>query len=407
MKKIILIVVIVGVILSLSIIFIKKNNNEPLKVIDVESVKIDSIKSYLVEQGVIKPQVGAEINIGARATGLIEKMNVKVGDNVKKGQFIAKIDDREIQKQIEQVKEDINIIHKEIELENTVYPYQRNIYLEAIFDAKSKLTTAQGKYERERTLFSKGFSAKEDLDNLKSDFDNSKASLEQNVLELKKYDKEHRLNLEKLDLELKKQQSLLEELEVRLTYTEIYAPIDGVVTQVAAEAGETIVTGLQVASLITVFNPALLELWVYVDETDIGRVVRGQEVEYTIDTYPDKKFYGNIDRIDIQPEILENIVYYKAIVNIPYDVAMVLKPQMSSQVKIVKSIKEKVLTVPNGALKWDKDKYVVYKVIDKKRNIVEKISIMVGERGDEKSEILEGLKQGDIVATKIDISMDK
>jgi len=77
----------------------------------------------------------------------------------------------------------------------------------------------------------------------------------------------------------------LTELNVRLTYTRIYSPIDGVVSQVNADEGETIVAGLQVANLITVFNPNMLEMWIYIDETDIGQVKLGDYVEYTVDTY--------------------------------------------------------------------------------------------------------------------------
>jgi len=52
--------------------------------------------------------------------------------------------------------------------------------------------------------------------------------------------------------------------------------------------GRRIVAGLQVANLITVFNPNMLEMWIYIDETDIGQVKLGDYVEYTVDTYGDK-----------------------------------------------------------------------------------------------------------------------
>jgi HlyD family secretion protein/macrolide-specific efflux system membrane fusion protein len=67
-------------------------------------------------------------------------------------------------------------------------------------------------------------------------------------------------------------------LRVRLSYTEVKSPIDGVVSQIAAQEGEMIVAGLQVANLVTVIDPTRLEMWTYVDETDIGQVAPGMAV---------------------------------------------------------------------------------------------------------------------------------
>jgi len=93
----------------------------------------------------------------------------------------------------------------------------------------------------------------------------------------------------------------LQQQEVRLTYTRIYSPVAGVVSDVTAQEGETIVAGLQVANLITVLDPALLEMWIYVDETDIGKVGLSQRVEYYVDTFPGRLFQGTIEKIHRNP----------------------------------------------------------------------------------------------------------
>lgn len=403
MKKYFIISGLVVIIATVFILIFINNNNEklPVEVVSKATVKRGELKSVLMEQGVIKPQVGAQIEIGTRATGEVIQMNVKVGDRVTKGQFIAKLDSRDIEKQMKQAREQIYILNKELQLEQETYPYQRNIYLEQIRDATSRMQTALGKYEREVYLYRRGFSAKEELDTIRTDYDAAKAALNQAQLELQRYDREHFLTVERLELEIEKQKSYLEELKVRLSYTEIYSPIDGIVTLVAAEEGETLVSGLQVGNLVTVLNPELLELWIYVDETDISRVSVGQSVEYTVDTYPDKTFVGKIDRINISPDIFENIVYYRAIVNIDNQTAAFLKPEMTTQCKIIIASKKDVLVVPNEALKWMDDHYIVYKIIDDERNLVEEVPVKLGERGDDTTEVLEGLKEGDKVAVEV------
>jgi multidrug efflux pump subunit AcrA (membrane-fusion protein) len=397
------IIIIISVVL-IFLIFGSDSDKSSVKIITKDVVKRGELKSVLMEQGVIKPQVGAQIEIGTRATGEIIDMNVKVGDVVKKGQLIAKLDSRDIEKEISQAREEINILTKELQLENETYPYQRQIYLERISDFESRMQTATGKYERETYLYRRGFSAKEELDIIKSDYDSAKAALNQAKLELDRYDREHNLNVEKIKLEIKKQNSFLEELMVRLSFTDIYSPIDGIVTQVAAEAGETLVSGLQVGNLITVLNPNLLELWIYVDETDISKVSIGQQVEYNVDTYPDRTFTGKVDRINVSPDIFENIVYYRAIVNIDNKTAEFLKPEMTTRCKIIIASKTGKLVIPNEALKWKDNRYIVYKIIDESKGLTEEIPVEIGQQGDTTTEVLEGLMEGDKIAVEVKLS---
>lgn len=191
----------------------------------------------------------------------------------------------------------------------------------------------------------------------------------------------------------------LKQQEIRLTYTKIYSPIDGVVSDVTAQEGETIVTGLQVANLVTVIDPVLLEMWIYVDETDIGRVSLGQQVEYYVDTFPDKLFHGQIEKIYPETVVKDNIVYYLAIVKIKKDIAVFLKPEMTTHIKIIFDEKNNILTAPNGAIKFEKGEQIAYKVLG--TETVEKVILKTGIRGEDKTEILSGVNEGDVLATKI------
>ena len=157
-------------------------------------------------------------------------------------------------------------------------------------------------------------------------------------------------------------------------------------------------------NLITVLNPELLELWIYVDETDISKVSVGQQVEYTVDTYTDKIFNGKIDRINVSPDIFENIVYYRAIVNIDNKTAEFLKPEMTTQCKIIISSKKDVLVVPNESLKWKDNHYIVYRIANEEKNITDEVPVKLGERGDTTTEILNGLEEGDKIAVKIKLT---
>jgi multidrug efflux pump subunit AcrA (membrane-fusion protein) len=140
-------------------------------------------------------------------------------------------------------------------------------------------------------------------------------------------------------------------------------------------------------------------MWIYVDETDIGRVRLGQPVEYTVDTLPNRTFRGNIEKIYPQPVVKENIVYYLSIVKVSQEDAASLKPEMTTHARIITTEKKDALTAPNAAVKFDKGKQIVYKVSGPKK--VERVVVKIGVRGEERTEILSGAEEGMTLATKL------
>jgi multidrug efflux pump subunit AcrA (membrane-fusion protein) len=97
--------------------------------------------------------------------------------------------------------------------------------------------------------------------------------------------------------------------------------------------------------------------------------------------------------------VKENIVYYLAIVRVSKEDTRFLKPEMTTHVKIIFAEKKDILTAPNAAVKFEKGKQVAYKVMSPDR--VEKVEIKTGIRGEEATEILSGVKEGDVLATKL------
>lgn len=385
LKKIFFIIIVIFLIAGGFFVYKKFFTKPQIKVLETAKVEKGSIIGVLVETGIIKPQVGAVVKIGTRATGSIVSMRVKVGDRVKKGQLIALIDDREIQQSIRQQKAALFAAQHTVKQIELTYP-------ERIKEAKANFDYAMINYQREKELLKHEFTTRDNVDKAKSQFEAAEANLKRLQDE---YKTQYKIAQENVEANI----AQLEFQETRLSYTRIHAPIDGVVSDVTAQEGETIVAGLQVANLVTVLNPSLLEMWVYVDETDIGRVKTGQKVEYYVDTFADKAFNGNISKIYPQPVVKDNIVYYLAIVKVNEEDALFLKPEMTTHVKIVFSEKNNVLTVQNAAIKFEKGRQIAYKVVGPGK--VEKVMLQIGIRGEEKTEIISGLAEGDELATKL------
>lgn len=384
MKKVV--IPLIAIVLIIGGFFVYKTlTKSKTEVLETAKVTKGNIQGVIVETGIIKPQVGAVVKIGARATGTIVKMNVKIGDRVKTGQLISIIDDREILKAIEQQKASLTAAENTLSQVELTYP-------DRIREAQATLDYAKINYERETELLKHEYTTKDSVDKARSLFEAADANLQRLQNESKTQVNIAKANIGDIAAQSKQQ-------ETRLTYTRIYSPINGLVSDVTAQEGETIVAGLQVANLVTVLDPTLLEMWIYVDETDIGRVKVAQQVDYYVDTYPDKLFHGGIEKIYPQPVVKDNIVYYLATVKVSRDDAEFLKPEMTTHIKIAFAEKKDVLTVPNAAIKFETGKQVVYRVIAPDK--VEKAEIQTGLRGEDATEVISGLRDGDMLATKL------
>jgi len=385
-KKIILLAVIAVVLLLAAVVVWRVFLVKPAtQVLETGVVEKGSIRGVLVETGIIKSQVGAVVKIGAQATGRIQKMKVKVGDRVKAGELIALVDDREIQQQIGQQQAAL------LSARNTLTQVEQT-YPERIREARANHDYAKATVERERELLKHEYTTKDSVDKAESQFTAAEAVM-------KRLQDEYRTQLTISKSTVEEIQARLRQQEVRMTYTKIFAPIDGIVSDVTAQEGETIVAGLQVANLVTVLDPTRLEMWIYVDETDIGKAAVGQDVEYYVDTFPSKTFKGKIEKIYPQPVVKENIVYYLSTMKVSPEDATFLKPEMTTHVRIITEEKANILTAPNAAIKFERGKQVAYRVTGK--NKVEKLAIKIGIRGEDKTEILSGANEGDTLATKI------
>ncbi|MEJ2726329.1 MAG: efflux transporter periplasmic adaptor subunit, partial [Deltaproteobacteria bacterium] len=99
--------------------------------------------------------------------------------------------------------------------------------------------------------------------------------------------------------------------------------------------------------------------------------------------------------------VKDNIVYYLAIVKVNTADAAFLRPEMTAYVKIIYDERKNVLVAPNAAVKFEEGKQVVYRVTGPRNDQAQKTPVTIGARGEEETEILSGVAEGDVLATKI------
>ncbi len=348
MKKYILLAVVFCIVVGL-LIWGSDSGPDEIRILKTDVVERGTVRKVLEATGIVKAQVGAQVKIGARATGVLMSVPVKVGDPVQAGQLVADIDARELKARISESEARVKL-------------------------AQAKAQRAGKELKRIRILVAKELEHQSNLDKFEED------------ARVTRYEAEA-------------VRASLETLLVQLSYYQIFSPIDGVVSQVAAQEGETVVSGLQVSNLITVLDPTRLEMWIYVDETDVGRTKAGMMVDFFVDAYPEITFKGQVERVFPEPEVRDNIVYYKALVGVTYDPDSPLRPEMTTQCRIAVKERINVLSVPNSALKWVDGRQLVF--VLEEGGAIREVVPELGLEGLDRSEIIAGLEQGEAVAVQL------
>ena len=204
--------------------------------------------------------------------------------------------------------------------------------------------------------------------------------------------------------------------------TFIRAPISGTVLQLAAQQGETLAAGLSAPTLIVVADLKRLQVDVFVDETDIGKVTLGQQADVQVDAFPDRIFEGKVTKIASGSTIQQGVVTYDVTVAInPSRVRakshekgkgsppaaprparatarQALKPDMTANVTIQTGKRTNVLLVPSEAVKVGKQGSTVNILVKKDgKTEPQQVGVKAGASDGVNTEIISGLKEGDVV----------
>ncbi|TMA05986.1 MAG: HlyD family efflux transporter periplasmic adaptor subunit [Deltaproteobacteria bacterium] len=139
---------------------------------------------------------------------------------------------------------------------------------------------------------------------------------------------------------------------VDLNNTVIRSPVDGIVISRTVDVGQTVAASLQAPTLFTIANDlSKMEVHTNVDEADVGNVSEGQEVTFTVDAHPTRRFKGVVYQVRNAPTVVQNVVTYDAVVRID-NKELLLKPGMTANVQFLVSQSEDVLAIPNMAMRF-------------------------------------------------------
>ena len=157
---------------------------------------------------------------------------------------------------------------------------------------------------------------------------------------------------EKAEQAYKKAQATLVKAESNLDYATIYSPIDGVVLSREVEEGQTVAASFETPTMFTIANDLRkMQVIADVDEADIGQVLEGQRVTFTVDAFPDDTFEGDVTQVRLNPTTESNVVTYEVVIDAP-NPDLKLKPGLTANITVYTMEKTDILLAPLKAFRF-------------------------------------------------------
>jgi HlyD family secretion protein len=312
MKKIIAVITVIAV-LGAGTYFLasKKGNGAKFR---TEKVTKGDIISSVTASGTVNAVT--TVLVGTQVSGTIKDILVDYNSKVTKGQIIAQIDPSLFEAQEDQAK--ANLLASKANLEK----------------AESSLADAKRSMNRARELFSRNLISRSDLDAAETAHDTAKAQVTASKAQVSQSEAALRISA------------------TNLRYTRIISPVNGIVVSRSVDIGQTVAASFQTPTLFTIAQDLTkMQIDCNVAEADIGKIKLDQEVEFTVDAYPDSPFRGRVSEVRNAPITVQNVVTYDVVIKVS-NPELKLKPGMTANASIIVSVKKDVLRLPNAALRY-------------------------------------------------------
>ena len=289
-----------------------------------DSVAEVSYSTQEVQRGALTVSVTAtgtvqptnEVDVSSELSGTLASVEVDFNDLVTKGQILARLDTTKLAAQVANSRAQLAAARARL------------------LAAQATGREAVADLDTQRALVDRGVTTKNDMAGVKAVAERAAASVA--IAEADLTLAQANLSLVKADLEK----------------AEIRAPIDGIVLDRVAEAGQTVAASLSAPVLFTLAGDLRqMELLVDIDEADIGRVAVGNPAIFTVDAYDTQSFPATITQVRFAPETTNDVVTYKAVLAVQNPDGL-LRPGMTATATITVAEVSDALIVPNAALRY-------------------------------------------------------
>ncbi len=258
----------------------------------------------------------SSVDVGSELSGTIESVFADYNDDVEKGQILAIMDTSQLVVSLRSAKAEKLRAEAEYRLKKIKYNSSKELYKKKVI-SESELLESEVDY---KTAYASLVSAE--------------------------------TNYETIEMDINK-------------YSIIKSPIKGKVIERSIEAGQTVAASLEAPTLFTIAEDLVkMEIYAYVDESDIGQIKEGMKATFTVETYPEETFSGTVRQVRLQPETVSNVVTYTVVVTTSNESGLLL-PGMTATIDFVVDEVNDAFLVSNSALNYSPNAEQLSKYMDK------------------------------------------
>jgi HlyD family secretion protein len=296
-----------------------------------EKVQKGDIQNVVQATGTINAVT--TVQVGSQVSGTIQTLSADFNSHVKKNQVIAQIDPSLFQGALLQAKADLadaqaNLIAAKANLE------------------KAQATAAQAKldFNRYTTLAQEGVVPTQQLDTARATSQSADAAVGA-----------AKAQVTQAAAQAQQKSAAVTVAQTNLDHSTIRSPIDGTVIARSVDVGQTVAASLQAPTLFTIAQDLTkMQVYVSTDESDVGTIRAGQDVNFKVDAFPKDTFKGKVSAVRLNATTVQNVVTYTTIVDFD-NPEMKLFPGMTAYVTVPVATATDVVKVPNGALRFTPD----------------------------------------------------
>jgi len=330
---IILVIGVITVLVAVVWLFWPKGTWEPT--FQTAPVKRGDLVPTISATGTVEPE--KVVDVGAQVAGIIiafgqDKFgnSIDYGSAVTKGTVLAKIDDSLYAAALETAKAQVQQAEA-----NRISADANEL------QARATLLKAKADWDRAQKIGPSDALAQTVYDQYQATYEVAEANVA--VAEA---------SVEQAKAAIVQAKANLTSAATNLDYCTIKSPVEGVIVDRRVNIGQTMVSSLSAPSLFLIATDLKrIQVWVSVNESEVGSISKGQPVTFTVDAYPGEIFEGRVSKVRLNATLTQNVVTYTVEVDTPNDNGKLL-PYLTANVQFKIGRWQDVLLVPNAALRW-------------------------------------------------------
>ena len=298
-----------------------KPKEQPPQYITAEVTQGD-IESSVLATGIL--EATKMVSVGAQVSGQVRKMYVELGDQVKQGQLIARIDS---------VRQENDLKTAEASIKNQ---------MAQLAVRQANLAKVEAEYNRQKAMYAQDATSRSELESAFANYKTAQA------------------DITAINAQIEQSRLTLATAKEDLGYTQIVAPMDGTIVAIVTEEGQTVNANQSAPTIVKLAKLDTMTIKAEISEADVMKVEEGQTVYFTTLGNNEKKIYAKLRQVEPAPNSINtdsntssssssSAVYYDALFDVPNEDGK-LRIDMTAQVYIVLDEAKNVLTIPAAAI---------------------------------------------------------